>query len=105
MIRTVECYDIGEDEEDESIPDNLSRWYENEEREGKSLGTTTAKVRTLRTSLRERDPNEAIEVVLDSGADCRVLPLEFYSASLTPRTQVDDIRCSGECHPYNGGPR
>ena len=55
----------------------------------------------------ERDWCEPVEVCLDSGADCHVLPLSFYSEELgttnyrVTRTAYDDNRCPRKCHTDN----
>ena len=72
-VRRVEVFDISEGDDDMMVIDELMEGY---------LGEDVERVRMVNNQEYERDWCEPVEVCLDSGADCHVLPLSFYSEEL-----------------------
>ena len=81
-VRRVEVFDISEGEDDTTVIDELMEWY---------LGEDVERVRMVNDGYHERDWYEPVEVCLDSGADCHVLPLSFYSEELGT-TELPELR-------------
>ena len=65
-----------------TVIDELMEWY---------LGEGVDRVRMVNDQRYERDWYEPIEVCLDSGADCHVLPLSSYSEELGT-TELPELR-------------
>ena len=68
-VRSVEMFDISEGDDEMTVIDELMEWY---------LGEDVDRVRMINDQRYEGDWYEPVEVCLDSGADCHVLPLSFY---------------------------
>ena len=81
-VRRVEVFDISDGDDEMMVIDELMEWY---------LGEDVERVRTLNDQQYERDWYEPVEVCLDSGADCHVLPLSFYSEELGT-TELPELR-------------
>ena len=75
-------YDISEGDDEMTVIDDLMEWY---------LGEDVDRVRMVNDRQYERDWYEPVEVCLDSGADCHVLPLSFYSEELGT-TELPELR-------------
>ena len=80
--RRVEVFDISEGDDEMTVIDELMEWY---------LGEDVERVRMINDQRYERDWCEPVEVCLDSGADCHVLPLSFYSEELGT-TELPELR-------------
>ena len=72
-VRRLEVFDISEGDDEMTVIDDLMEWY---------LGEDVDRIRMVNDQQYERDWYEPVEVCLDSGADCHVLPLSFYSEEL-----------------------
>ena len=81
-VRRVEVFDISEGDDEMMVIDGLMEWY---------LGEDVERVRMVNNQEYERDWYEPVEVCLDSGADCHVLPLSFYSEELGT-TELPELR-------------
>ena len=81
-VRRVEVFDISEGDDEMTVIDELMEWY---------LGEDVDRVRMISDQRYERDWCEPVEVCLDSGADCHVLPLSFYSEELGT-TELPELR-------------
>ena len=81
-VRRLEVYDISEGDDEMTVIDDLMEWY---------LGEDVDRVRMVNDRQYERDWYEPVEVCLDSGADCHVLPLSFYSEELGT-TELPELR-------------
>ena len=81
-VRRVEVFDISEGDDEMTVIDELMEWY---------LGEDVDRVRMVNDQRYERDWCEPVEVCLDSGADCHVLPLSFYSEELGT-TELPELR-------------
>ena len=81
-VRRVEVFDISEGDDEMTVIDELMEWY---------LGEDVDRVRMINGQRYERDWYEPVEVCLDSGADCHVLPLSFYSEELGT-TELPELR-------------
>ena len=81
-VRRVEVFDISEGDDEMMVIDELMEWY---------LGEDVERVRMVKDQGYERDWCEPVEVCLDSGADCHVLPLSFYSEDLGT-TELPELR-------------
>ena len=81
-VRRVEVFDISEGDDEMTVIDELMEWY---------LGEDVDRVRMVNDQRYERDWYEPVEVCLDSGADCHVLPLSFYSEELGT-TELPELR-------------
>ena len=75
-------FDISEGDDEMTVIDELMEWY---------LGEDVDRVRMVNDPRYEREWYEPVEVCLDSGADCRVLPLSFYSEELGT-TELPELR-------------
>ena len=80
--RRVEVFDISEGDDEIMVIDELMEWY---------LGEDVERIRMINDQRYERDWYEPVEVCLDSGADCHVLPLSFYSEELGT-TELPELR-------------
>ena len=80
--RRVEVFDISDGDDEMMVIDELMEWY---------LGEDVERVRMVNNQQCERDWYEPVEVRLDSGADCHVLPLSFYSEELGT-TELPELR-------------
>ena len=80
--RRVEVFDISEGDDEMMVIDELMEWY---------LGEDVERIRMINDQRCERDWYEPVEVCLDSGADCHVLPLSFYSEELGT-TELPELR-------------
>ena len=80
--RRVEVFDISEGDDEMMVIDELMEMY---------LGEDVERIRVINDQRYERDWCEPVEVCLDSGADCHVLPLSFYSEELGT-TELPDLR-------------
>ena len=80
-VRRVEVFDISEGDDEMTVIDELMEWY---------LGENVDRVRMINDQRHERDC-KPVEVCLDSGADCHVLPLSFYSEELGT-TELSGLR-------------
>ena len=80
--RRVEVFDISEGDDEMMVIDELMEWY---------LGEDVERVRMINDQRYDRDWYEPVEVCLDSGADCHVLPLSFYSEDLGS-TELPELR-------------
>ena len=80
--RRVEVFDISEGDDEMMVIDELMEWY---------LGEDVEHIRMINDQRYERDWYEPVEVCLDSGADCHVLPLSFYSEELGT-TELPELR-------------
>ena len=81
-VRRLEVFDISEGDDEMVVIDDLMEWY---------LGEDVERVRMINDRQYERDWYEPVEVCLDSGADCHVLPLSFYSEELGT-TELPELR-------------
>ena len=81
-IRRVEVFDISEGDDEMMVIDELMEWC---------LGEDVERVRMVSDQQYERDWYEPVKVCLDSGADCHVLPLSFYSEELGA-TELPELR-------------
>ena len=81
-VGRVEVFDISEGDDEMTLIDELMEWY---------LGEDVDRVRMINDQRYERDWYEPVEVCLDSGADCHVLPLSFYSEELGT-TELPELR-------------
>ena len=81
-VRRVEVFDISDGDDEMMVIDELMEWY---------LGEDVDRVRMVNNQRYERDWYEPVEVCLDSGADCHVLPLSFYSEELGT-TELPELR-------------
>ena len=72
-VRRVEVFDISEGDDEMTVIDELMESY---------LGEDVDRVRMINDRSHERDWCAPVEVCLDSGADCHILPLSFYSEEL-----------------------
>ena len=81
-VRGVEVFDISDGDDEMMVIDELMEWY---------LGEDVDRVRMVNNQRCERDWYEPVEVCLDSGADCHVLPLSFYSEELGT-TELPELR-------------
>ena len=81
-VRRVEVFDISDGDDEMMVIDELMEWY---------LGEDVDRVRMVNDQRYERDWCEPVEVCLDSGADCHVLPLSFYSEELGT-TELPELR-------------
>ena len=82
-VRRVEVFDISDGDDEMLVIDELMEWY---------LGEDVERVRMANDQQYERDWCEPVEVCLDSGADCRVLPLSFYSEEELGTTELPELR-------------
>ena len=80
--RRVEVFDISEGDEENMVIDELVEWY---------LGEDVERIRMINDQQYERVWYEPVEACLDSGADCHVLPLGFYSEELGT-TELPELR-------------
>ena len=69
-VRRLEVFDISEGDDEMVVIDDLMEWY---------LGEDVERVRMINDRQYERDWYEPVEVCLDSGADCHVLPLSSHN--------------------------
>ena len=81
-VRRVEVFDISEGDDEMTVIDELMEWY---------LGEDVERIRMINDQRYGRDWYEPVEVCLDSGADCHVLPLSFYSEELGT-TELPELR-------------
>ena len=81
-VRRLEVFDISEGDDEMTVIDELMEWY---------LGEDVDRVRMVNDRQYERDWYEPVEVCLDSGADCHVLPLSFFSEELGT-TELPELR-------------
>ena len=81
-VQRVEVFDISEGDDEMMVIDELMEWY---------LGEDVERIRMINDRRYERDWYEPVEVCLDSGADCHVLPLSFYSEELGT-TELPELR-------------
>ena len=81
--RRVEVFDISEGDAEMMVIDELMEWYLGEE--------DVERISMINDQRYERDWYEPVEVCLDSGADCHVLPLSFYSEGLGT-TELPELR-------------
>ena len=81
-VRRVEVFDISDGDDEMMVIDELMEWY---------LGEDVDRVRMVNGQRYEGDWCEPVEVCLDSGADCHVLPLSFYSEELGT-TELPELR-------------
>ena len=81
-VRRLEVFDISEGDDEMIVIDDLMEWY---------LGEDVDRVRMVNDRQYERDWYEPVEVCLDSGADCHVLPLSFFSEELGT-TELPELR-------------